>query len=172
MEANGPKPYRLSAVLTRRGITGLALVASAVVGVGAAFAYTAGWLSPGRLSQGRVVDRLEWVNGKHPGFRRNHAKGVCFSGAFDSSGAAQGLSEAVVFKPGSTPVFGRFALAGGKRKSTESLIVYDHLGAGDGDLIAFTESREAAMPFYPEKRVPLDAYNAAILDAAVIEMQL
>src|SRR5207245_2243708 len=67
-------------------------------------------------------------------------------------------------------VMDRFALAGGKRKSTESLIVYDHLGAGDGDLIAFTESREAAMPFYPEKRVPLDAYNAAILDAAVIEL--
>jgi len=28
------------------------------------------------------------------------------------------------------------------------------------------------LPFYPEKRVPLDAYNAAILDAAVIELQL
>src|SRR5205814_1561929 len=69
-------------------------------------------------------------------------------------------------------VMDRFALAGGTRKSNESLIVYDHLGAGDGDLIAFTESREAAMPFYPEKRVPLDAYNAAILDAAVIELQL
>ncbi len=25
------------------------------------------------------------------------------------------------------------------------------------------------MPFYPEKRVPLDAYNAAILDQVVIE---
>lgn len=114
MEANGPKRYRLSAVLTRRGITGLALVASAVVGVGAAFVYTAGWLSPGRLSQGRVVDRLEQVYGRHPGFRRNHAKGVCFSGAFESSGAAQSLSAAAVFKPGPTPVFGRFALAGGQ----------------------------------------------------------
>ena len=69
-------------------------------------------------------------------------------------------------------VMDRFALAGGRRKSTESLIVYDHLGAGDGDLIAFAESREACMPFYPEKRVPLDAYNAAILDAAVIELDL
>ncbi|HEV8605583.1 MAG TPA: EutN/CcmL family microcompartment protein [Tepidisphaeraceae bacterium] len=69
-------------------------------------------------------------------------------------------------------VMDRFALAGAARKSTESLIVYDHLGAGDGDLIAFTESREACMPFYPEKRVPLDAYNAAILDAAVIDLDL
>jgi ethanolamine utilization protein EutN len=58
----------------------------------------------------------------------------------------------------------RFSLIGKPRKSTESLVVYDHLGATDGDLIAFTESREATMPFYPEKRVPLDAYNAAILD--------
>lgn len=58
----------------------------------------------------------------------------------------------------------RSALRGEKRKSTEALVVYDHLGAHDGDMIAFTESREACMPFYPEKRVPLDAYNAAILD--------
>jgi microcompartment protein CcmK/EutM len=66
----------------------------------------------------------------------------------------------------------RFSLAGEKRKSTESLVVYDHLGAGEGDLIAFTESREATMPFYPEKRVPLDAYCAAILDAAVVQVQV
>jgi ethanolamine utilization protein EutN len=66
----------------------------------------------------------------------------------------------------------RFALAGKPRKSTESVVVYDHLGATDGDLIAFTESREACMPFYPEKRVPLDAYNAAILDRAVVSLEM
>jgi len=66
----------------------------------------------------------------------------------------------------------RFSLAGKVRKSTETVVVYDHLGAGDGELIAFTESREACMPFYPEKRVPLDAYNAAILDAAVVELEM
>ena len=58
----------------------------------------------------------------------------------------------------------RFSLQGKPRKSTETLVVYDNLGATDGDLIAFTESREATMPFYPEKKVPLDAYNAAILE--------
>ena len=58
----------------------------------------------------------------------------------------------------------RFSLAGGARKTKETLVAYDHLGATDGDLIAVSESREACMPFYPEKRVPLDAYNAAILD--------
>jgi microcompartment protein CcmK/EutM len=66
----------------------------------------------------------------------------------------------------------RFALAGKPRKSTESLVCYDNLGAGMGDVIAFTESREACMPFYPEKRVPLDAYNAAILDQAVIAHEI
>jgi microcompartment protein CcmK/EutM len=66
----------------------------------------------------------------------------------------------------------RFALAGQPRKSVESLVAYDHLGAGEGDLVAFTESREACMPFYPEKIVPLDAYVAAILDRVVIEQQI
>ena len=66
----------------------------------------------------------------------------------------------------------RFSLAAKPRKSAESLVVYDELGAADGDLIAFTESREAAMPFWPEKRVPVDAYNAAILDAAVVSVEI
>lgn len=63
----------------------------------------------------------------------------------------------------------RSSLAGGSRKTTEALVVYDHLGAGDGQLIAFSESREACMPFYPEKRLPIDAYCAALLDQVVIE---
>ncbi len=66
----------------------------------------------------------------------------------------------------------RFSLSGKPRQSTESLVVYDELGAAEGNLISFTESREACMPFYPEKIVPLDAYNAAILDAAVVTSQI
>jgi microcompartment protein CcmK/EutM len=65
----------------------------------------------------------------------------------------------------------RFALKGDARKTSEFLICYDHLGAREGDLIAFGESREACMPFYPEKRVPIDAYNAAILDRVVVERE-
>ncbi len=61
------------------------------------------------------------------------------------------------------------SLAGKPGKAGDRLVVYDHLGAGAGQLIAFTESREAAMPFYPEKFVPIDAYNAAILDEVVVE---
>jgi ethanolamine utilization protein EutN len=66
----------------------------------------------------------------------------------------------------------RFSLAGKPRKSTETLVVYDNLGAREGDVIGFAESTEATMPFYPEKIVPLDAYNAAILDTAVIELTI
>src|SRR5688572_3855607 len=68
----------------------------------------------------------------------------------------------------------RFSLDGRTRKvrkASEHVVVYDHLGAGDGELIAFSESREATQPFYPEKRVPLDAYNSAILDHAVISYE-
>lgn len=45
----------------------------------------------------------------------------------------------------------------------ESLVVFDELGAGVGQLVAVSEGREASMPFYPD-RVPVDAYVAAILD--------
>ena len=38
------------------------------------------------------------------------------------------------------------------------------LGAGVGQLVAVSEGREATMPFHP-KRVPYDAYCAAILDS-------
>jgi microcompartment protein CcmK/EutM len=45
----------------------------------------------------------------------------------------------------------------------ESVIAYDDLGAGEGCLVALTESAEATAPFRP-KKVPLDAYCSAILD--------
>ncbi|NBC10793.1 MAG: carbon dioxide concentrating mechanism protein CcmL [Planctomycetes bacterium] len=45
----------------------------------------------------------------------------------------------------------------------ESLVIYDELGAGVGQLVGFSEGREAAMPFWPDK-CPVDAYCAAILD--------
>ena len=66
----------------------------------------------------------------------------------------------------------RHVLAGKPRQTAESLVMYDHLGAGQGDLVAFSESREACMPFYPEKRVPIDAYNSAILDRVVIGLEI
>jgi ethanolamine utilization protein EutN len=66
----------------------------------------------------------------------------------------------------------RFSLVGKPRKSNEVLVAYDHLGATEGDLIAISESREAVMPFYPEKRVPIDAYCAAILDRVNVSLEI
>jgi len=54
--------------------------------------------------------------------------------------------------------------AGRAKPMPESLIVFDQLGAGPGQLIAVSEGREATMPFWPD-RVPIDAYCAAILDS-------
>ena len=49
----------------------------------------------------------------------------------------------------------------------DSLVVWDELAAGDGSMIAMSESSEAAQPFRPEIK-PIDAYNSAILDDVAI----
>lgn len=59
-------------------------------------------------------------------------------------------------------------LTGEGDKSAGEFAVFDELGAGIGSLIAVSEGREAAMPFYPEIK-PIDAYNAAILDHVEID---
>src|SRR6476661_4094908 len=78
------------------------------------FLYAGGWLTPSALTPSRIIDAFEQVNGPHPGFRRNHAKGVCFTGYFDSNGEGAALSKASIFSPGRVPAIGRFALAGGQ----------------------------------------------------------
>lgn len=90
-----------------------ALIGVVVAGTAGAFAYVAGWLTPGRLTQDAMIDAFEQANGEHPGFRRNHAKGVCVTGWFDSNGQAAALSKAALFAPGKVALVGRFSLAGG-----------------------------------------------------------
>ncbi len=50
----------------------------------------------------------------------------------------------------------------------EEIVVLDELGAGAGSLVAMSEGREAAMPFYPDVK-PVDAYAAAILDRLLVD---
>lgn len=89
----------------------LVLIAAIVGGSAAAFAYTAGWLSPQRLTPDKLVDAFTPPGGKPPlGHRRNHAKGICFTGTFDSNGAGSALSQAQVFARGQYPALGRFNL--------------------------------------------------------------
>ena len=91
---------------------GLAILAIITV-LALAFAYTAGWLAPQRLTPGRVIDQFQRNAGVFPGYRRNHAKGVCILGAFHSSGLAAPISRAAVPGPGATsPVVGRLATPG------------------------------------------------------------
>src|SRR5271170_1110508 len=88
------------------------VIIAAVVGVAAvAFAYTAGWLSPQRLTPKKIVAALAPPGGPALGHRRNHAKGICFTGSFEANGAGSSLSRAAVFAPGQYPVVGRFNLA-------------------------------------------------------------
>ena len=100
---------------------GFVLIAVVIGIIAVAFAATAGWLTPSRLSGADVIDTLEQHNGAHPGFRRAHQKGVCVTGYFDSNGQGQALSKAGVFVPGRTPVFGRFALAVGTPYSPDGV---------------------------------------------------
>ncbi|WP_110917958.1 catalase family peroxidase [Mycolicibacterium septicum] len=97
----------------RRALLGLAAVGGvAAVGVGG-LAEAAGWLRPGALTPADFADRFEQINGRHDGFRRNHAKGLAATGTFTSTGAGAEVSRAAVFKPGAVPVVGRFSLSGG-----------------------------------------------------------
>lgn len=100
----------------------LTAIGAIILGSGAAFAYVGGWLDPHRLTPNQVVNALEANSGVHEGFRRNHAKGVCVVGRFESSGAAHDLSTAAVFAAGSTPVVGRLALPGGNPYASDSSV--------------------------------------------------
>jgi microcompartment protein CcmK/EutM len=53
-------------------------------------------------------------------------------------------------------------LGGGK-----SLVAVDALGTAKGQVVAFTEGREAANPFWPQS-VPIDAYCTLIVDSITI----
>jgi len=98
----------------------LAIIGAILGGGAGAFAYAAGWLTPRGLTQGKVIDTFQQVNGEHPGFRRNHAKGVCFSGYFESNGKGSDFSRAAVFPKGRIPVLGRFSLGGGQPYVTDA----------------------------------------------------
>lgn len=90
----------------------LAIIGS-VVGIAAlAFAYTAGWLSPQRLTPEKLLSALQPPSGPPLGHRRNHAKGICFTGTFAGNGNGTALSKAQVFARGQYPVIGRFNIAG------------------------------------------------------------
>src|SRR3979411_1042885 len=82
-ETTSKRPLTTAAVVIRLGAIGVAVLC-----VAGAFAYTGGWLSPRRLTEDRMLAAFTDAEGLHLGFRRNHAKGICVSGWFDSNGQA------------------------------------------------------------------------------------
>ena len=131
-------------------VRSLALIAVVVVVLVAAFAFTAGWLSPGRLTPAKIVNALAPPGGAALGFRRNHSKGICFTGSFESNGAGAALSKAPMFAPGSYSVTGRFNLATQDPKAPDATVRVRGLSlrivAPDG-----SEWRSAMIdaPFFP-----------------------
>ena len=94
--------------LSRSGLRSLVLIAAILGGSVTAFAYTAGWLSPDRLTAAKLVQAIAPAGGPALGHRRNHAKGICFTGRFEANGSGAELSRAQVFAAGQYPVVGRF----------------------------------------------------------------
>ena len=108
---------------------GLLAIIAIVIAVGTgAFAYTAGWLSPTRLTPTRIVDSLAPPGGPSLGHRRNHAKGVCFTGVFELNGNGVELSSAKVFARGEYPALGRFNLATADANAPDSTVRVRGLG--------------------------------------------
>jgi catalase len=98
----------------------LALIGLILAAVAGTFAYLGGWFRPNNLTPARFINTFEQVNGVHPGFRRNHAKGVGVAGFFDSNGNGVRLSKASVFRAGRVPVLGRFSLGGGQPDAADT----------------------------------------------------
>jgi catalase len=110
---------------TTRSIVLIAVIVVVAVG---AFILTAGWLSPERLTPARLVDSLAPPGGPALGYRRNHAKGICFAGTFESNGNAVALSKAAMLAAGSYPVTGRFNLGTPDPKAADSAVPVRGMG--------------------------------------------
>src|SRR5258708_20952166 len=104
------EPPNAAFKLGARSIGALAFIALVVAAAAAAFAYTAGWFSPDRLTPEKIVEALSRRGGKPRGHPRNHAKGGCFSWGFAANGAGTRLSTAPMLAASPYPRMCRFAL--------------------------------------------------------------
>jgi len=150
-----------------RSVLGSLVLIAAVIGVGAAaFAYTAGWFSPQRLTPDKFVDALAPPTGVALGHRRNHAKGICFTGVFEANGAGSALSKAQVFTRGQYPVLGRFNLGTADANAPDATVRVRGMGlqisTPDGEL---WRSAMIDPPFFPVS-TPQAFYELLIASAS------
>ena len=68
----------------------------------------------------------------------------------------------LVVSPFSREQYAQGLAAGAGMGKDPSLVVYDAIGGGVGDVIGYEEGREAAQPF--EAHPPIDAINVALVD--------
>ena len=159
-----PEPRRL----TLSSAVGLLVLIAAIVACGAAaFAYTAGWFSPERLTPDKLVDAFTPPGGAPPlGHRRNHAKGICFTGVFEANGAGAELSRAQAFARGQYPVLGRFNLGTPDPNAPDATVRV----RGMGLMITTPDGQEWRMamidpPFFPVS-TPQAFYDLLIASAS------
>ena len=83
-----------------------------------------------------LVDRLEWVSGLYPGYRRAHAKGSCYRAVFLPSGSAADLTTAAHLQGDPVPATVRFSNFSGnpyvwdRTRSARGMAVAFHLPGG------------------------------------------
>ena len=144
----------------------LVLIAVVIAGGAAAFAYTAGWFSPQRLTPEKMVAALAPPTGVALGHRRNHAKGICFTGVFEANGAGSVLSKAQVFTRGQYPVLGRFNLATADANAPDATVRVRGMGlqisTPDGEV---WRSAMIDPPFFPVS-TPQAFYELLIASAS------
>lgn len=129
-----PRPaltWRGTAVSRRSLLLGLGAVTAFLAADLGAVAYANNVIGD-RFTRQAIIDRFQSIFGLHPGFRRNHAKGVAVSGRFDSTGAGRELSSAAVFAEGTSPVVGRFSLGGGNPTASDNPATVRGLGLAIG----------------------------------------
>ena len=151
---------------TRSIFGSLVLIAVIIAGGAAAFAYTAGWFSPQRLTPEKMVAALAPPTGVALGHRRNHAKGICFTGVFEANGAGSALSKAQVFTRGQYPVLGRFKLGTADANAPDATVRVRGMGlqisTPDGEL---WRSAMIDPPFFPVS-TPQAFYELLIASAS------
>lgn len=96
----------------QKDIKQYAIIGIIVGALGLAFLFLAGVFPSDKITAQKFVD-LQEGNSPHIGFRRAHAKGICITGEFVSSGTMANYSKAAIFQQGSTPFYGRFSIGGG-----------------------------------------------------------
>jgi catalase len=113
-KSNHPKSNHLGdfIALIKNDRKRFALIGIIISALGIGFLFASGLTPTSKMTAQKFV-ALQEGSAPHEGFRRAHAKGICITGEFVSSGLLAQYSKAAIFQEGSTPFYGRFSIGGG-----------------------------------------------------------